>query len=236
MHQEFIVRPHRPRRRLVFWTATTLSIVLALLGAFVYGQWQAGFDRARTNSEIADLKAQLKDVHKRNADLHDQVVALERAREIDKAAHDQVQQNLSNLQAKMVDLREELAFYRGIVSPQDSSTGLKVQSLAVSSAGEAGHFHYKLVLIQARSHRDKVAGSVNIQVTGEAGGKTVSQAVAGKSAQGKALAFSFRYFQNIEGDFTLPDGFKPTKVVVKVDSRSHKAPITQVFDWNIVKA
>jgi cell division protein FtsL len=236
MHQEFVVRPHRPRRRLFFWTAATLILALALVGAFSYGQWQAGFDRARTNGEIADLKAELKDTQQRNSDLHDQVVALQRAREIDKAAHDQVQQNLSNLQAKMVDLREELAFYRGIVSPEDSSTGLKVQSLAVTSAGEDGHFHFKLVLIQARRHRDKVAGTVTIQVTGDKAGETVSEPVAGKVAQGKALAFSFRYFENIEGDFTLPAGFKPAKVVVKVDSRSSKTPITQDFDWAIVKA
>lgn len=211
-------------------------MVLALVGAFRYGQWHAGFDRARTNGEIADLKTELKDVQDSNAALHDQIIGLQRAREIDKAAHDQVQQNLSSLQAKMIDLREELAFYRGIVSPEDSSTGLKVQSLAVSSAGAPGHFHYKLVLIQARRHQDKVAGTVTITVEGQQAGEPATRPVAGSSGGGKALAFSFRYFQNIEGDFTLPAGFKAGRVVVKVNSRSSKSPITQDFDWAIVKA
>ena len=45
--------------------------------------------------------------------------------------------------------------------------------------------------------------------------------------------FSFRYFQNIEGDIQLPQGFKPQRVTIKVVSRNRSSqdPLEKTFDW-----
>jgi hypothetical protein len=49
----------------------------------------------------------------------------------------------------------------------------------------------------------------------------------------KELEYNFRYFQNMEGDIQLPEGFKPQRVTIKVvpRSRSDQEPFEKTFDW-----
>ena len=45
-----------------------------------------------------------------------------------------------------------------------------------------------------------------------------------------AIDYSFRYFQQVEGDFALPAGFQPTRVTVRLDPASGP-DVAQSFDW-----
>jgi len=47
------------------------------------------------------------------------------------------------------------------------------------------------------------------------------------------IKFKFRYFQEIEGDLLLPDGFTPESVEVELQSNSSKSKrVEKVFPWN----
>ena len=47
------------------------------------------------------------------------------------------------------------------------------------------------------------------------------------------LPFSFRYFQTIEQDVTLPEGFQPFEVEVQVRSAKLKFPMQERFPWKV---
>jgi hypothetical protein len=44
------------------------------------------------------------------------------------------------------------------------------------------------------------------------------------------VAYSFKYFQQVEGDIVLPPGLKPVRVVARLLPASG-APVEQAFTW-----
>ena len=63
------------------------------------------------------LKDALADAQEQVDALNDQITALQRQRSVDQGASQQVQATLEELQHKQADLQEQVAFYKGIVSP-----------------------------------------------------------------------------------------------------------------------
>ena len=48
------------------------------------------------------------------------------------------------------------------------------------------------------------------------------------------IPFSFRYFENIDPEITLPQGFSPERVNVEVRSaKKGVAPVTQTLLWSV---
>ena len=49
------------------------------------------------------------------------------------------------------------------------------------------------------------------------------------------IKFKFRYFQNIEGELVLPEGFEPSALQVVAQSKGKKASrIEQSYEWSTV--
>ena len=60
-----------------------------------------------------------------------------------------MEKNLADLQAQVLRHREELTFYRGIVSPEDGIGGLRIQSFNVMAGAAERHYRVRLVLVQS---------------------------------------------------------------------------------------
>jgi hypothetical protein len=223
-----VVKHHRPHRTWVTATVGTLVVLAAVWGAFVYGEYRSGFDR---QAAVA-LKDALDDAQERADALNDQITALQRQRTVDQDARQQVQSSLEDLQRKQGDLQEEVAFYKGIISPGAGEEGLRVQSLRFASDGAPRLYHYRLVLTQVRTRELKISGSVYMKVYGVQDGKPVTLDARDLSPNGKGPSgFAFQYFQSLEGDMLLPQGFTPGRVEVTAQESGHEA-VQQNFDWN----
>ena len=152
-----------------------------------------------------------------NEKLTARLAVLERAGQIDRESQTKVRAQVKELQDENLELKQELAFYRGIVSPEDRRAGLKIQSFEVTNGQEPALFHYKLILTQVLKN-DKVArGSVEMAVEGVLSGKasrlSLSQLATGSKDK---LMFKFKFFQNFEGDIRLPEGFRAEAVILTV--------------------
>ena len=134
----------------------------------------------------------------------------------------EVEGSLSALQAKIQDQRDAIAFYRGIVSPADGKSGLRVQDLKLTRGKQEREYNIRLVLVQALKHDRKVSGNVNLTIEGDLDGveKTFSYAELLPKETEAAWAFSFRYFQDFNRQVILPDGFTPERVNIEVQSRT----------------
>ena len=127
-----------------------------------------------------------------------------------------------------------IGFYRGIVSPSDGNSGLRVQDLKLTRGKAEREFNVRLVLVQAMKHDRKVSGDVSLSVEGVQDGVETSydltQLIA--DAADRAWPFSFRYFQNFDRQLVLPDGFMPERIKVKVRSRTRSiSSIEESFAW-----
>jgi len=208
------------------------AVLLAVWGAFVYGEYRAGYDR---QAAVA-LKDALDEAEEKDAALNDQISVLQRQRDVDQNARTQVQTSLEELQRRLADVQEEVAFYKGIVSPGAGEEGLRVQSLRFSNGGAPRLYHYRLVLIQVRTRELKISGSVTMKIYGVQDGKPVTLDARDLAPSGKAAAgFGFQYFQSLEGDAFLPQGFTPGRVEVTAQESGHE-PVQQNFDWSSVSS
>jgi len=223
-----VVKHHRPHRTWVTATVGTVAVLAAVWGAFIYGEYRAGFDR---QAAVA-LKDALADAQERADALNDQITALQRQRAVDQGASQQVQATLDELQRKQADLQEQVAFYKGIVSPSAGEEGLRVESLRFATDGAPRLYHYRLVLTQVRTRELKISGTVYMKIYGTQDGKPVTLDARDLSPNGKGPAsFIFQYFQSLEGDVLLPQGFSPGHVEVTAQESGHAA-VQQNFDWH----
>ena len=157
---------------------------------------------------------------------------LTREQQVERIAYGRIGEQLRTLQSTVLNLREEVAFYRGIVG-SGREKGIQVHSLVVNPDGREGGYRYQLVLTRG-GKSDKVAeGSVRLSVSGEHEGKSRRLSFRDLSApDSDALEFSFKYFQRLQGHMTLPAGFVPRRVYVRVDSPDENASSHERhFDW-----
>ena len=239
MHKsKLVVKPHRPRRARIVWLTLAL---LATVGGFVlfeYGQYRGGFNQSAAQRQGEALNARIAALTAENDRLRQRIAVLETSLQVDHEAYDKVEDTLTELQSEIQAQREELAFYRGIVSPPDGATGLQIKEFELSRRAQASRYRMRLVLVQASRHDRRVSGVVSLSVDGAEGGLPVSYALADLApGSDEPIDFSFRYFQDLEQDLVLPQGFVPDRVNVEVSTRGRRAKvIRRSFDWTAQKS
>jgi hypothetical protein len=162
------------------------------------------------------------------------VVYTQRSGEIDTQACDTVKGSLGGLQKEVSDLREQLAFYRGIVSPDLARAGVRIYDLKLTPGANPRAFHYELALIQSVRHDRRIGGNINLLLEGTKSG--VKQTLRWEdvaTGDNKNLLFSFKYFEEFSGELSLPEGFKPMRVTAKLVTDVEGAPpVEDQFDWD----
>jgi hypothetical protein len=160
------------------------------------------------------------------------VAELEMARGLDREAYGQVERTLGELQSQLSRQGDDLAFYKSIVSPEDGIQGLRIQRFEVQRGVEPRQYVLKLTLVQAMRHESVASGLAHVLLRGTEGGRPAHHSVGELLGRPKAaLPFSFRYFQTIEQEVTLPEGFEPFEAEVQVRSGKLRSPLEQSFPW-----
>lgn len=220
MTERLIIRAHRPLRWLWLGLVAVLALVVSTVGAYRLGLRDAGVNQAEALAQLDVLQGEVERLRTSEAGLRTRLAMLDRGARVDQQALRTVQEELTALQASNLELREAVTFYQGVVSSPMRGDGLRVQDMLV--AGDAGSraYHYRLVLTQGGRKLKRVSGKLGMQLVGAVGDKPAAFGLAELSPDKKAdLSFRFRYFQEIEGDWVLPEGFKPHTVRVTLSPR-----------------
>lgn len=225
---------HGTGRTILVRAFLLVLVVVAGYLVFEYGRISAGYDTLDAARERAALESEIAQRDARIDELKQEVALLETHRAIDREAYKEVEASLLDLQAKIQEQRDAIAFYRGIVSPADGRSGLRVQDFRVTRGAEERQFNLRLVLVQAMKHDRKVSGDVALSVTGNEEGVEKTYALEDLLPADASIdwPFSFRYFQNFDRQIVLPDGFTPERVRVEVRSRTRSIDsIEENFAW-----
>lgn len=223
-----------------FWHSrqgVAVIVLLALLlawGVFELGRYRAGYDTLAVAGERSELNGQIAELERQLQEMRDQHAVLERSGQIESQAYKQLEGTVTGLQDEILELKEELAFYRGIVSPKDDAKGLKVQNFELRKVGKGRHYGYKVVLTQVLNDGSLVRGDLTLEVAGRIKGeqKALPLEELGEAGDGDETTFNFKYFQILEGDLVLPEGFEPSKVNLTVKPKGKtNNKLTQTFDW-----
>jgi len=217
-------------------TRTIVVLLVAICGylIFEFGRIAAGYDVVEAGNEAQNFVDHIQALDDEIADLKQEIAILETNREVDRASYEEVEASLTQLQSKIQEQRDAIAFYRGIVSPSDGNSGLRVQDLKLTRGKAEREFNVRLVLVQAMKHDRKVSGDVILSVVGSQDGAETTYGLTQllPDDADNVWAFSFRYFQDFERQLVLPDGFTPERITVEVRSKTRSiSSIEESFDW-----
>jgi cell division protein FtsB len=219
------------------WLLASVLLILIAVSAYLvfeFGRISAGYDIVDVGKERQAYEDRIMVLDDEIVALKQEVARLETHREIDREAYKEVEASLASLQAKIQEQRDAIAFYRGIVSPADGKSGLRVQDLKLTRGSAEREFNLRLVLVQAMKHDRKVSGNVALSVQGSQDGVekvyTFNQLIPAEAEP--AWPFSFRYFQDFDRRLILPDGFTPERIRVEVRSKTRSIQsIEESYAW-----
>jgi hypothetical protein len=228
---ELVVKPRQPfRTKLIAALSGVVVTLLVVAGVYRYGLQRAGFEVGLASQEQSRLKDQIDQLTKENQNLQEKLARAQRSQQMNQTAYAEVNQTLKQSAQEALKLREEISFYKNILSPADKIPGIRVQSLEIKPGDGDAQYHYKLVVIQALKHDHNIRGSAHFEISGLQAGKDIVLEFPGR--KGKRIGFNFKYFQDIEGDIQLPAAFEPhqIKVTVKTVGRRGKT-IEKEYPW-----
>jgi hypothetical protein len=239
-----VIKHHRPWQRWAIVGGSAFAIALFGWGLYAYTRAttvsdfeRAQLERDRLRSENQRLVKELHEARDAAQKAKDDAAYAQRSIDIDKQACAEVKTSISAAQAESADLREQLAFYRGIVTPREANAGMRVYDFRVGHDAKSGQYHFDLVLIQSAQHDRRVAGRIDVAIQGVQNGARKNLGMADiATGDAKNLVFSFKYFEEFGGNFRLPDGFRPLRATVAVVPDGNTAPkVESEYDWTKIE-
>jgi hypothetical protein len=209
-----------PLRALLGFLAAALAAA-AGIAIYEYGRDFAGPDRRELVGHNEQLAAQLRET----AAERDRSTALANAYEgelkVERAAQEQLMQQVRVLEEETTRLKEDLAFYDSLLPAGKSDKGIVIRSFRLQPEDEsqAQRMRFRLLIQQSgKADRDFV-GSVQMEVRFTQKGGSFLYEMPETDAtpeRSKAFDLSFRHYQRLEGTFTLPTGAVANSVLVRV--------------------
>ncbi len=232
------MRPFPSSRRVALFAAAALAVV-AGTGYLVFelGRYQGGYSALDQRREQGALQQIISQQAADADELRRQITVLQTSQEIDRETYALVESNLTELQLRIQSQEEELAFYQGIISPEDGYAGLRIQSINFTAAELEQHYILRLVLVQSISHDRRVTGVVRLHIEGSRAGEAdeLSPDEILIDPESGNIPYAFRYFQGLQGVVVLPADFEPDQVNVEIlPQGAGGRPILHSFEWSTV--
>ena len=167
--------------------------------------------------------------------MRQEVADLKLGGQVDTRANEEVRQTVEVLQDQIAQLNEEIRFYKGVMLPNVEEKGLRIERLDVENTEERNKYRYSLLLTQVVDKHDYVQGGVEIALLGREG-ESEKQLLLSELNEAKqaSIRFRFRYFQNINGELLVPDGFVPKEVMIIAKSSGRNGQrLEKKFDWRL---
>jgi hypothetical protein len=236
--EHMIVVPHRP-----WYGAGVFTLFLVLLATLSWLTYGYGLEEGmKTRGELVLEREQLRNAlagyEERLASVRQELADLKLGAQVDTRANEEVRQSMESLQSQIAELNEEIRFYKGVMVPNAGAKGLRIERLDISSAAQSNQYRFSLMLTQVVDKHEFIQGVVGITVAGKQGDKVTSYQLneLSESFAGD-IRFRFRYFQNVEGEITVPEGFSPTHMlIVAQPARAGMVAIERTFDWQLREA
>lgn len=213
----------------------TLFLLLIVVGAVLIGMY---LGRRLAVQESLAQPAAVVDVPALRQSLREARAELEMSttrREVDRQALQMVHAELAAQKNEIAALEEDLRFYRGLMAPESTSAVISLVPPELSLGSAPGRYSYRIVVLQRARNHGWATGSMKIAVAGTGIDGPVSYALAdlSETVAETDLELGFRYFQAIEGDLDLPEGFQPQAIEVTATlQKPQKLELKERFPWS----
>ena len=233
--EKMVVVPYRPNHRFLIISAIIALAIFSAVGGYFSGNYGMLRSDQTEQTNLRRLTADLNTLQQENTDLRRQVAILDTSSVMDQRATEEVQSTILGLRARVAQLEQDIVFYRQVVSEETEATGLTIGQFDISTTDVYGKFRYKLVMRQQDADGDTfLAGHVNVNLVGKQEGEQVILPLreVSQNVDQLDIRLRFKFFQSIEGELLLPDGFKPERIqIAAVATEPVAKSIDQNFSW-----
>ncbi len=206
------------------WVYVALAVFLLALGFGLWGAWRTFFAGDADDRSLSALRA-------RNDRLTQEVSTLRRSDQISREANRDLERTLAERDEEIAGLRADIAFYERFVGATGQRRGLSVHDLDMRlQSGDVWQF--TATLTQNLNRGAVNTGRLTLGIEGTRNDRLEKLAWSGlrKLNNAPGLEYSFKYFQQVEGEVMLPPGFKPLRVTVRLVPSGGSA-VEQSFPW-----
>lgn len=197
--------------------------VAAAAGVSIYefGRNIGGPDRRELLAEVDRLNSQVREIAAERDRNAAQATSFESELKVQKAAQDQLMQQVGTLESEQARLQGDLSFFESLLPAGKGDKGVVIRSFRVQPDPETSQLRYRLLVQQSGKPDKDFVGSVQLRVefVQNARGFTLQIPDPGQPpGAGQGLDLSFRHYQRLEGGFTLPAGAVAHSVQVRIVS------------------
>jgi hypothetical protein len=205
--------------RLILAFLFTMVAAAAGVGIYEYGRTIGGPDRRELIAEVDRLNSQLREAGAERDRNAAQATAFESELKVQKAAQDQLLQQVSTLEAEQTRLQGDLSFFESLLPAGKGDKGVVIRSFRIQPDPETAQLRYRLLVQQSGKPDKDFVGSVQLRVNFVQNSRGfVLQIPDPSQAPGAeaGLDLSFRHYQRLEGGFALPAGAVAHSVQVRI--------------------
>jgi hypothetical protein len=195
--------------------------VAAAAGVSIYefGRNIGGPGRQELLTDVDRLNSQLREVSAERDRNAAQAQAFESELKVEKAAQDQLMQQVTALEAEQTRLQGDLSFFESLLPAGKGDKGVVIRSFRVQPDAETSQMRYRLLVQQSGKPDKDFSGSVQLRVNFVQNGRGFTLQIPDPTAPAdgsQGLQLAFRHYQRVEGGFTLPAGAVAHSVQVRI--------------------
>lgn len=212
-------------------------LTIVVVGLFFFIAWYLTENKVTPNtrelqeqveflsSDLASMKEQLERARAR-------LVVLEQESEVLRKANRLLRNDESSRQEKLGRLQSELEFYGKLAGTGGVISGLDLYRAEIIATESDRVFQFILTLTQNIRRASIISGLARIDIEGTQQDRPVTLHWSQISdSEMPEPAFRFKYFQQLEGYLTLPEDFRPTRLLVTLQASGRKQPVRRELNW-----
>jgi|AZIK01.1.fsa_nt_gi outer membrane murein-binding lipoprotein Lpp len=221
---ELVIEHRRIGHRLRSSLYLIMIIAIVSVGGYLGGYYDSRSQLQQLSVQKQFLEHNLSQAEETIQNLSQRVSVLEKGGEVDRKAAESFRQTVRELNAEVARLEQEVGFYKGIMAPGSADRGLRISKIDIQAAESPQNFRYTIMLTQVVDNSAHIEGQAAINIVGQIDGKTSVLPLRDidSSIDDLGIKFRFRYFQEIKGELTLPDGFVPEQMQVVLQSSGNQ--------------
>lgn len=194
-----------------------LGVLLLVVGiAAALWVYDLGRDFAGFDSDKRDQRRQSGELREERDQLVKSVDAADSRLNIERAAQSQLAEQIKTLEAENARLKEDLAFFESLLPANTGPQGLTIQRMSLEPLAP-NQLRFRLLVMQGGSGKQRFSGELQLVVTAEQGGQTVTLTYPKeRSPEYENYKLGFRHYQRLEGTVSLPEGAVVKNVLARV--------------------
>jgi len=198
-----------------YWRALAMIAMLSVsfaLAAWIYdaGMRIGGFRSNESVREVQSLRNHLMELDAELTKLRSLVGSGESSLQIERTTQKQLSRQAKALELENAALKEDLAFFEGLMPASESNDelGVRIDHLRIDPGSVAGEYRYQMLVINngGRQARE-LKGGLQLLLKVQQGGKDAIITVPSSTEPTpQRFRFEIKHFHRLEGVFSVPPG------------------------------